>query len=78
MKIQRKSDARVFEFNFNRIGYAKWVVELVAVDDDDRRLHSYGDPISSEREARLYAKNTVENWAYDNRFGWCQVPGNNT
>jgi hypothetical protein len=70
MQIKRK-DGRVFEFGFNNIGRGLWVVELVAVDDD-RRLHSYGDPLPNEREARRYARETVDRWVYDRRFGWCQ------
>lgn len=70
MKLRRKSDDKVFEFNLNNIYRGAWVVELISVNGDP--ADSYSDPFPNEREARQYIRNSLERWVYSSRYGWCQ------
>lgn len=70
MKLRRETDGKTFVFHYNNIGRGLWVVELVEVDGDP--TFTYSDPFPTEREARAYSRNTINNWHYDPRYGWCQ------
>lgn len=71
MKVKRKSDGTVFDFDFVTYGRGEWGINLVAVNGDLVRPNP-GDPDhSTEREARKVARGMVEQYTYVPNLGWC-------
>lgn len=70
MRLHHGND--IFEFNFNNIGRALWVVELIRANDE-RGLLSHSDPFPSERAARHYARTNIHRWRRLRGLGWCML-----
>lgn len=71
MKVKRKSDGTVFDFDFVSYGRGEWGINLLEVNGDLVRLNP-GDPDhSTEREARKAAREMVDLLTYTKDFGWC-------
>lgn len=74
MKVKRKSDGTVFEFEFMSYGRGEWGINLLSVNNENIRVHP-GDPdYNTEAEARKAAREMVEYLVYEKPYGWVIMP----